>query len=223
MTTDDYLDQVLAHLPRTTPRRQQIALELRGHIQERLDSGQPLDDVLRQLGDPSVLAESYLAGLSLTPADFGPRVLAKVVDVLGFLLLVGVILGLAWVIPGEGMKVLLIGVAIAIAALRLPHLHHRRRVALGADVRQAPIRPVRRPGEWRADHAGAIGGAAAVARLPDLLDRRVVRALHRATSARVRTALQDPSGARRRQAGLGVTVGRCGRRRWSGRPAPNVG
>lgn len=116
MTTDDYLDQVLAHLPRTTPRRQQIALELRGHIQERLGSGQPLDDVLRQLGDPSVLAESYLAGLSLTPADFGPRVLAKVVDVLGFLLLVAVILCLAWVIPGEGMKVLLIGVAIAIAA-----------------------------------------------------------------------------------------------------------
>jgi len=116
MTTDDYLDQVLAHLPRTTPRRQQIALELRGHIQERLGSGQPLDDVLRQLGDPSVLAESYLSGLSLTPADFGPRVLAKVVDVLGFLLLVAVILCLAWVIPGEGMKVLLIGVAIAIAA-----------------------------------------------------------------------------------------------------------
>jgi uncharacterized RDD family membrane protein YckC len=116
MTTDDYLDQVLAHLPRTTPRRQQIALELRGHIQERLGSGQPLDDVLRQLGDPSVLAESYLAGLSLTPADFGPRVLAKVVDVLGFLLLVAVTLVLAWVIPGEGVKVLLIGVAIAIAA-----------------------------------------------------------------------------------------------------------
>ena len=115
MTTDDYLDQVLAHLPRTTPRRQHIALELRGHIQERLATGQPLEDVLRQLGDPAVLAESYLSGLSLTPADFGPRVLAKVVDVLGFLLLVVVILCLAWVIPAEGMKVLLIGVAIAIA------------------------------------------------------------------------------------------------------------
>jgi uncharacterized RDD family membrane protein YckC len=115
MTTDDYLDQVLAHLPRTTPRRQQIALELRGHIQERLDSGQPLDDVLRQLGDPSVLAESYLAGLSLTPADFGPRVLAKVVDLLGLLLIVGVILGLAWASPRDDLTFILLCLAVVIA------------------------------------------------------------------------------------------------------------
>ena len=116
MTTDDYLDQVLAHLPRTTPRRQQIALELRGHIAERLTAGQPLNDVLRQLGDPAILAESYLAGISLVPADFGPRVMAKVVDVLGLLLIVAVLLGLAWASPRGGMTVILIGVAIVVAA-----------------------------------------------------------------------------------------------------------
>ena len=115
MTTDDYLDQVLAHLPRTTPRRQQIALELRGHIEERLAAGQQLGDVLRQLGDPSVLAESYLAGLTLTPADFGPRVLAKVVDVLGLLLIVGVIVGLALVSPRGDVTVVLACVAVLIA------------------------------------------------------------------------------------------------------------
>ena len=115
MTTDDYLDQMLAHLPRTTPRRPQIALELRGHIEERLATGQPLDDVLRQLGDPAVLAESYLAGLSLVPADFGPRVLAKVVDALVFLLLVAVTLVLAWLSPRGGMTVILICVAVLIA------------------------------------------------------------------------------------------------------------
>ncbi|AMY07038.1 RDD family protein [Luteitalea pratensis] len=115
MTTDDYLDQVLAHLPRTTPHRPQIALELRGHIEERLATGQPLDDVLRQLGDPAVLAESYLAGLSLVPADFGPRVLAKVVDALAFLLLVAVTLVLAWLSPRGGMTVILICVAVLIA------------------------------------------------------------------------------------------------------------
>jgi uncharacterized RDD family membrane protein YckC len=116
MTTDDYLDQVLAHLPRTTPRRQHIALELRGHIQERLATGQPLEDVLRQLGDPAVLAESYLSGLSLTPADFGPRVMAKVVDALGLLLIVAVILALAWLSPRGGMTVILICAAIVVAA-----------------------------------------------------------------------------------------------------------
>jgi len=116
MTTDDYLEQVLAHLPRTTPRRQQIALELRGHIQERLSAGQPLDDVLRQLGAPSVLAESYLSGISLTAADFGPRVMAKVVDALGLLLIVAVILVLAWLSPRGGMTFILICADILVAA-----------------------------------------------------------------------------------------------------------
>ena len=95
-TTDTYLTQVLAHLPRTTPLRQQIALELRGHIEERLATGQPLADVLHQLGDPAALAESYLAGLPLTPADFGARVLAKVVDVLAVSLVGVVLAGLGW-------------------------------------------------------------------------------------------------------------------------------
>jgi uncharacterized RDD family membrane protein YckC len=95
-TTDTYLTQVLAHLPRTTPLRQQIALELRGHIEERLATGQPLADVLRQLGDPATLAESYLAGLPLTPADFGARVLAKIVDVLAACLVGVVLAGLGW-------------------------------------------------------------------------------------------------------------------------------
>jgi uncharacterized RDD family membrane protein YckC len=115
MTADDYLDQVLAHLPRTTPRRPQIALELRGHIEERLTAGQPLDEVLRQLGDPAVLAESYLSGLTLAPADFGPRVMAKVADVLGLLLIVAVILGLAWASPRGGMTVVLICAAVLVA------------------------------------------------------------------------------------------------------------
>jgi uncharacterized RDD family membrane protein YckC len=116
MTTDAYLEQVLAHLPRTTPRRQQIALELRGHIEERLAAGQPLDAVLRQLGDPAVLAESYLAGVSLVPADFGPRVLAKVVDALAFVVLVAVILALAWLVPGEVAPFILICIAVIVGA-----------------------------------------------------------------------------------------------------------
>ena len=115
MTTDAYLDQVLAHLPRTTPLRQQITLELRGPIEERLAAGQPLDDVLRQLGEPAALAESYLAGVSLTPPDFGPRVMAKVVDVLGLLIVVAVILLLAWLSPREVATVILICAAVLVA------------------------------------------------------------------------------------------------------------
>jgi uncharacterized RDD family membrane protein YckC len=115
MTTDTYLDQVLAHLPRTTPLRQQIALELRGHIEERLASGQPLADVLRQLGDPALLAESYLSGVPQAPADFGPRVMAKVVDLLGLLMVVAVLAALAWLSPNGGVRVAFIAAAVFVA------------------------------------------------------------------------------------------------------------
>jgi uncharacterized RDD family membrane protein YckC len=78
--TDRYIDRVLDRLPRTTPQRQQIATELRGHIAERTAGGQPEQEVLRQLGDPGALAESYLAAVPLVPVFFGKRVVAKVID-----------------------------------------------------------------------------------------------------------------------------------------------
>lgn len=112
MTPDAYLENVLAHLPRSTPLRETIALELRGHIEERLASGQPLGEVLRQLGDPARLAESYLAGLPLDAAGFGPRVMAKLTDLLGAILPAALIAGLAWVSPREGWTALLMVVAV---------------------------------------------------------------------------------------------------------------
>jgi uncharacterized RDD family membrane protein YckC len=80
-TADEYIDRVLEFLPRGTPERDQIATELRGHIAERVASGQPLGEVLRQLGDPLALAESYLAAVPLRSASFGRRAVAKLVDV----------------------------------------------------------------------------------------------------------------------------------------------
>jgi uncharacterized RDD family membrane protein YckC len=79
-TADDYVNTVLAMMPPTMPQRQQIAAELRSHIAERLAHGHPLDDVLRQLGDPAKLADSYLSAEPLVSAPFGARVLAKIVD-----------------------------------------------------------------------------------------------------------------------------------------------
>jgi len=43
-------------------------MELRSNIAERVAHGDPLDGVLRQLGDPLTLAESYLASIPLTAA-----------------------------------------------------------------------------------------------------------------------------------------------------------
>ena len=79
-TADDYVNTVLGMMPPTMPQRQQIAAELRSHIAERLAHGHALDEVLRQLGEPAALADSYLSAEPLVSAPFGSRVLAKIVD-----------------------------------------------------------------------------------------------------------------------------------------------
>jgi uncharacterized RDD family membrane protein YckC len=92
-TADDYVNRVLDRMPRELPRRAQIGAELRSHIAERVAAGYPLEDVLRQLGDPVALADSYLAEEPLVAAPFGRRLAAKLVDVMlffaGFALILG--------------------------------------------------------------------------------------------------------------------------------------
>jgi uncharacterized RDD family membrane protein YckC len=87
MTTaaDTFISQVLEALPRGLPTRSQIAMELRGHIAERIEHGHPLDEVLRQLGDPVKLAESYLSAEPLQSVPARLRVVAKLLDVLTLL------------------------------------------------------------------------------------------------------------------------------------------
>ena len=95
MTEDDYINRVLDMLPNTLPSRAQIATELRGHIGERVSQRQPLDEVLRQLGDPAALADSYLSAEPLVSAPFWSRAAAKIVDVMVLLV---VICPVAWLI-----------------------------------------------------------------------------------------------------------------------------
>lgn len=80
-TMDDYIERVVDRMPSGHPLRAQIALELNATIGERLERGQSMDEVLRQLGDPASFADSYLAAEPLEAAGFGPRVAAKIVDV----------------------------------------------------------------------------------------------------------------------------------------------
>ena len=83
-----YINTVIGLMPRDTPLRSQIATELEDHIGERVGRGEPMEDVLRQLGDPLALAESYLAAVPLTAAPFLRRAAAKLIDVLLFVALV---------------------------------------------------------------------------------------------------------------------------------------
>jgi uncharacterized RDD family membrane protein YckC len=89
MTAEEvYINRVLDELPPATPRRQQIALELRGHIVERLAAGLQMSDVLAQLGDPVALAESYLSAVPLVGAPHGRRLLAKAIDVVSIFVVI---------------------------------------------------------------------------------------------------------------------------------------
>ncbi len=78
-----YIDQVVAQLPRDARLREQVAMELRSHIAERVEHGQTVEEALRHLGDPVVLAESYLAAIPLIPASFWPRAAARLLDFFG--------------------------------------------------------------------------------------------------------------------------------------------
>ena len=95
-TADDYINRVLSFLPRATPERAKIALELRSHIEERTSHGQPVDAVLQQLGDPARLAESYLSAVPLEPASFLARAAAKLIDVAVVVAIVVPALGFVW-------------------------------------------------------------------------------------------------------------------------------
>jgi uncharacterized RDD family membrane protein YckC len=85
MSSDQgYIDRVVTRLPRNSALRTQVAMEVRSHIAERVEHGHTVDEALRQLGDPIVLAESYLTAIPLVPAGFWERVAAKVLDLLAF-------------------------------------------------------------------------------------------------------------------------------------------
>jgi uncharacterized RDD family membrane protein YckC len=86
---DDYIGSVLRNMPAATPDRSAIATELRGHITERVSGGQPVAEVLRQLGDPVQLAESYLSAVPLASAPIGRRAAAKIVDLVSAVAVMG--------------------------------------------------------------------------------------------------------------------------------------
>jgi uncharacterized RDD family membrane protein YckC len=109
LAADGYINQVLDLLPRGTPLRDQIALELRSIIAERMTAGQSEADVLRQLGDPRRLAESYLSAVPLEAASFGRRAAAKLVDVgAAAAIVIPVVCALFFMVPRD-FKLFVIG------------------------------------------------------------------------------------------------------------------
>jgi uncharacterized RDD family membrane protein YckC len=174
MTIDDYINRVMAALPQATPERSQIALELRGHITERLEGGRSPDDVLRQLGDPLALAESYLSAVPLVAAPFGARAIAKLIDGALVLVFVGAVAGLLtqlvppyW-IPPVAVMIVVIGGSFAFGIYTIVSEY-----AAGDTIgkRAMKLRVVRESG------ARISGGQAVVRQLPMLLQVYIIDAM----------------------------------------------
>lgn len=77
---DSYVEQVLDRIPHHLPLRDQVAQDLRSTFADRQALGESADEAIRQLGDPTTLAESYLSAVAMTPAPFMARVGAKLLD-----------------------------------------------------------------------------------------------------------------------------------------------
>jgi uncharacterized RDD family membrane protein YckC len=99
MTQEEFIDQVLSRIPHT-PRRQQIEMDLRAHIAERLEHGQTVDEAIAQFGDPDILAESYLASIPLVSASFLDRAAAKLIDIPAILVTGAAFLWAIWQLVG---------------------------------------------------------------------------------------------------------------------------
>lgn len=122
MTADQYIQSVIDHVPQGHPLQDQIAMDLRSHIAEGLESGQPLDAVLLRLGDPLLLAESYLSAVPLQSAAFLPRLAAKVIDVLLVAAIVGLVCVLLWYMLPDPARYFVPALSLGVCVLALAAL-----------------------------------------------------------------------------------------------------
>jgi uncharacterized RDD family membrane protein YckC len=73
-------------------------MDVRGHLAERLERGQPIEEAIRQFGDPAMLAESYLAAVPLISGSFFSRAVAKLIDMLAIAAAGGAVVWLGWLL-----------------------------------------------------------------------------------------------------------------------------
>jgi uncharacterized RDD family membrane protein YckC len=104
MTAEAYVQSVIDHVPPRMGLREQIAMEVRSHIAERLEHGQPLAAVLGQFGDPRALAESYLAAVPLHNARVMPRAAAKLIDAAAVAGVVGAAAFALWFVLPQNVR-----------------------------------------------------------------------------------------------------------------------
>jgi uncharacterized RDD family membrane protein YckC len=111
---DAYIARVLDRLSSDSDLRSHVEAELRSHIAERVEHGHSAEAALAQMGDPAVLAESYLAAVPLVAAPFWSRVWAKLID---FALAIAVLAPLVWLASFAGDLAFIASCVLALAVV----------------------------------------------------------------------------------------------------------
>lgn len=89
---DDYVNAVLHSVTARTEERRRIEADLRAHLNQALESGSSIQDVIARMGDPHEIASAFMAQVDLHYAGFWRRFFAFVIDV-ALLVFLAVIFG----------------------------------------------------------------------------------------------------------------------------------
>lgn len=98
---EKYIKEVLSHIHAPNTEKQRLEEDLRTHCEEALKSDEAVDEVIRKLGKPEDVAQSFMSEIQLHYAGFWRRLGAFILDILfclnitlPFLLLIAATFGL---------------------------------------------------------------------------------------------------------------------------------
>lgn len=120
---DEYVSAVMTSIHAAPQDRQRIEGDLRSHMREAVDSGEPIPDILRRMGAPTEVAAGFMSEMALKYAGFVPRAAAFAIDMLIIIPLMAVmaILGATFgnMAPDhpEGLELATGGLLIGLAVL----------------------------------------------------------------------------------------------------------
>jgi uncharacterized RDD family membrane protein YckC len=79
---DQYIRDVMDYITASSEEKARIESDLRAHMQEALDTGVSLDEIIKRMGTPLEVATGFMSQVKLELAGFWPRLFAFLIDML---------------------------------------------------------------------------------------------------------------------------------------------
>jgi uncharacterized RDD family membrane protein YckC len=93
-TIESYINDVLYNIQAAAEVKERFAYDLRAHIQEALQAGEPLADILERMGTPAEVAAGFMAEQPLQYAVPGNRLAAYILDLCVLIITAGALAGI---------------------------------------------------------------------------------------------------------------------------------